>query len=136
MIGVDSLVTLLFLCMWPFWSLYLRFVSSFNIIRVIINEMKKVVILLICNIPLTLFILGVLFCSSLLLVYLYIGGYLVVSSFRSFIVILVIPLYILFVNGYRVIAIRLIPLPFFFLKIGISLIIVYVVILYGTMLFI
>lgn len=100
-----------------------------------INEIKKIVILLICNIPLVLFFLGVPFCSSLLLVYLYIGGYLVVSSFGSFVVILIIPLYVLFVNGYRVMAIGLIPLPFFFIKVGISLVIVYIVILYGTMLF-
>lgn len=101
-----------------------------------INEVKKIVILLICNIPIILFFLGVLFCSSLLLVYLYIGGYLVISSFRSFIVVLVIPLYVLFVNGYRIMAVGLMPLPFFFLKVGISLVIVYMVILYGTILFI
>jgi len=118
-LSVDYIAPLLLLMMWPLWFLYIKFIGSLSVVGVYINELKKFsTLLLVPFVPnLMLVLVFSLIISGLLLV-IVTRSYLVMATSGPYIFMLILITYSVWVFGYRVLLLGLIPLPLFFAKVS------------------
>lgn len=118
MLGIDYLAVSLLLIMWPFWLLYMKFFTSLSVAGLVINEIKKLVTLLIVSVTPNLILVFVIIMFSGLVAIIVTRSYLVLSVSSSYIFLFIVLLYLTIVNGYRSLILGLIPLPLFFAKVS------------------
>lgn len=136
-LSVDYIAPLLLLMIWPIWTLYMKFVGSISIIGVLMNEIKKLVtLLLVTFVPNVLLVLVFSFVIYGLLLVVVAGSYLVMSASSSYLFVLLLVIYVLWIFGYRILLLRLIPLPLFFVKVALPWYLVYMVVLIGSSIFV
>lgn len=128
MLGIDYLAVSLLLIMWPFWLLYMKFFTSLSVTGLVINEIKKLVTLLIVSAIPNLILVFVIIMFSGLVAIIVTRSYLVLSVSSSYIFLFIVLLYLFIVSGYRSLILGLIPLPLFFAKVSLPWYVVYVVI--------
>lgn len=128
MLGIDYLAVSLLLIMWPFWLLYMKFFTSLSVTGLVINEVKKLVTLLIVSVIPNLILVFVIIMFSGLVAIIVTRSYLVLSVSSSYIFLFIVLLYLFIVSGYRSLMLGLIPLPLFFAKVSLPWYVVYVVI--------
>lgn len=118
MLGIDYLAVSLLLIMWPFWLLYMKFFTSLSVTGLVINEIKKLVTLLIVSVIPNLILVFVIIMFSGLVAIIVTRSYLVLSVSSSYIFLFIVLLYLFIVSGYRSLILGLIPLPLFFAKVS------------------
>lgn len=97
----------------------MKFFSSLSVVGMLINEVKKVITLLLLNVMpnlLLVFVLSIFVGFAAVIVA---GSYLILSVSSTYIFIFLVLIYLSYVNGYRLVILRLIPLPLFFAKVAI-----------------
>lgn len=133
--GVDTMVLFFLIIMWPCWNVIFSFYSSFEIIGVVINELKKLLTLvLVVFIPLFLLVFLFTWFKIGLLGIISVSIYMVIGVSQLILGLVAVTLYFLLLNGWRYFSLGLMPLPFIFLKVGRGYIL-YLVIFFGFILF-
>lgn len=99
-----------------------------------VNELKKLLVLTLTMFSPLLIVLILVWWSNGLLGFLVLRSYVTFASVNSLVVIISLFLYVLMLNGWRYYALRLFPLPFLFLKIGLRWF-VYLLLVYGVISF-
>jgi len=114
-----------------------KFISHVSIVGIMINEWKKLVTLFVVSfVPNLLLVLVMSYMFTGLLVIVVARSYLVISVTNAFVFIMLVPIYMLWIGRYRVMLLRLMPLPFFFAKISLPVYLVYMVILIASVMFV
>lgn len=133
--GIDTMVLFFFIIIWPCWNVMFSFYSSFEVVGIVINELKKLLMLvLVVFIPLFLLVFLFTWFKIGLLGIVSVSIYMVIRVSQLILGLIVVTLYFVLLNGWRYFSLGLIPLPFIFLKVGGGYIL-YLVIFFGFILF-